>query len=34
MTTILRQERIDVMMYEIRMRDMLEDMKKEKLKAL
>jgi len=33
-TTILRQERIDVIMHEIKMRNMLKNMKKERLKTL
>jgi len=32
--TILRQERVDVIMYEMRVRSMLENMKKERLKTL
>jgi len=34
MITILRQERVNVIMHEIRIKDMLENMKKEELKML
>jgi len=34
MATILRQERVNVVMHDVRVRSLLENMKKEKLKTL